>query len=181
MHECENQKKLKKKRKLDSNVQPPTPDNPHIFREIAQQPVLEIQNSDNFPYPMFWIRPDRLHPEPVILIKNYPYDENNLIVMAVPIDSATCQPVLNAHLLENTECVNPEITKTLPAYTHAVRFKGLKLSTTAAVAGLSHSRGNRMRLSFVLFSKHVNPPQYLTHVIGDEIRIFNRRNELPRK
>lgn len=145
--------------------------------------TLEIVKSDDHPYPIFWIRPDRLHPEPVLLVRNYPWDENNIIVMAVPIDSATHLPIPNIHLLENTECVNSELSNKFQGYqqapVYATKFKGLKVGTTSHVVGLSNNRGNKLRLNYVLFSKHVYPPQFLAEIEGDDIRLYNRRNELP--
>jgi hypothetical protein len=89
-----------------------------------------VLDTEYYPYPRFWIKTYHLRPSVTLLIENCSSNLNNLIVLAVPVDPETCQPLSNARLESAAEVINEELTNELqPRYgCPAVRFADMKVS-----------------------------------------------------
>ena len=86
-------------------------------------------DTEFYPYPKFWIKTYHLRPSVICLIENYSFNVNNLVILAVPIDPETHQPLSNARLESAAEVINEELTNELqPRYgMPAVRFSDMKV------------------------------------------------------
>jgi hypothetical protein len=92
-------------------------------------PNLKVLDTELHPYPKFWIKTYHLRPSVVVLIENCNVNLNNLILLALPIDPDTKEPLSNARLECAAEVINEELTNELqPKYgTPAVRFSDMKV------------------------------------------------------
>jgi hypothetical protein len=142
-------------------------------------PRLRVLDEDNYPYPRYWIKRNRLRPSVSVLIENCPFSDNNLTVLVVPMDPETRQPLVNAKLEGGSAGVDEALTSELKMRYNlpAVRFAEMKIMGDRNLGG---RHGNDIQLAFCLYSKHAYPPQLLSNFYVDQkIKIFNRFDELP--
>jgi hypothetical protein len=74
---------------------------------------LKFLDEDNYPYPKFWIKRNRLRPSVVLLAENCPFNDYNLTVLAIPMDPETEQPMATAKLEGGSAGVDEQLTSEL--------------------------------------------------------------------